>query len=110
MDKIDPIERLIDYQLRSIWRAHQLESTRKQIKVADTGRSHNTVEDRFIEALDRKYHAAFRLDMTIFDYFREGYSYRDIESLTGISRGKVGRSINRIVTMLEEGTLDKEDL
>ena len=109
-DRVDPIDRLIDYQLRSIWRAHQLESTRKQVTLADTGRPVNTVEDMFIDTLDRKYSARLSLDLRIFDYFREGYTVRDIQTLTGIHYSKVWRSINRTVTLLEEGILKKEDL
>lgn len=110
VDRVDPIQRLIDYQLRSIWRAHQLESTRKQVRVADTPRSSNTVEDMFIDALDRKYSGQFRMDMIIFDYVKDGYSYRDVESIIGVSRSGVGRSMNRIVTLLESGELKPEDL
>ena len=110
VDRVDPIQRLIDYQLRSIWRAHQLESTRKQIKVSDTPRSSNTVEDMFIDALDRKHSGRMRKDLIIFDYVREGYSYRDVETITGTSRSSVGRSMNRIVTLLESGELKPEDL
>jgi len=109
-DRVDPIERLIDWQMRSIWRAHQLESTRRQIKVADTGRAFNAVEDMFIEALDRKYHAQVRLDILVFDYFTTGYTIRDIESLTGLGRSSIWRRINRVVSQLEDGVLRLEDL
>ncbi len=110
VDRVDPIQRLIDYQLRSIWRAHQLESTRKQVKGTDTPRSSNTVEDMFLDALDRKYSGQHRMDMIIFDYVKNGYSYRDVEMILGTSRSSVGRSMNRIVTMLESGELKPEDI
>lgn len=109
-DKVDPIQRLIDYQLRSIWRAHQLESMRRQVKLPDTGRSTNTVEDMFINAIDRKYFGQRMFDMMIFDYFRHEYSVRDIEVLTGLDRNKIWRSINRTVTLLERGDIKLEDL
>ena len=69
-DRVDPIERLIDWQRRSIWRAHQLESTRKQVKTADTGRAFNSVEDMFVQALDRKYHAQTRMDILLLRHRR----------------------------------------
>ncbi len=109
-DRVDPIQRLIDYQLRSIWRAHQLESTRRQIRISDTIRSVNRVEEMFVDAIDRKYYGPHRLDLIIFDYFCNGYSYRDIESILGIDKSKVGRSINRITSLLEQGILKPEDL
>ena len=109
-DRVDPIERLIDWQKRSIWRAHQLESTRKQVKMADTGRAFNSVEDMFLEALDRKYHAQTRLDILVFDYFINGYTVRDIETLTTITRSSIWRRINRVTSQLEAGTLRLEDL
>lgn len=110
VDRVDPIQRLIDYQLRSIWRAHQLESTRKQIRVSDTPRSTNTVEDMFIDAMDRKYSGRHRMDMILFDYVKNGYSYRDIEMILGTSRSSVGRAMDRVVTMLESGDLKPEDI
>jgi len=68
------------------------------------------VEEMFVDAIDRKYHGAHRLDLLIFDYFCSGYSYRDIEILLGIDKSKVGRSVNRIVTLLEQGIIQAEDL
>lgn len=109
-DRVDPIDRLIDWQKRSIWRAHQLESTRRQVKLADTGRSFNRVEDMFIDAIDRKYNSQARLDLLLLDYFIEGYSVRDMESLVNVNRSKIWRSLTRTVNQLEDGTMLIEDL
>lgn len=64
----------------------------------------------FIDAIDRKHLGSVRVDLMIFDYFRNDYSVRDIELLTGLTKNKVWRSINRTVSLLESGDLKMEDL
>lgn len=91
----DPIERLIDRQLASIWRPHQLQKKQDRsrgMKVKEYFPARNKLEDEMLYALDCKYFGSSRSDEMLVYYLAEGvYTQEDIAKIIGRSQSFVSK-------------------
>jgi len=86
MSFLDPIQRLIDWQLRCRWPGE--DQVPQQSTIGE-----NYVEERIVEALDEKYCGITNRDYSIYGMYREGYSQEDIGLLHGISQQAVSKRL-----------------
>jgi len=106
---IDPFHHVIDWQLRCRWpdsfynKASDpdlwtpLRYPKQYMHISETVQSgHRTLEDQIIWALDKKYKGIYSNDYTILDYIEAGFTYREVASIFGLSRTKVGKIIKKI--------------
>jgi len=95
---IDPIEELIGMQLASLSLEgiYTLKRSGNQVSQSFISKSFttNSIEDMFIEALDKKYHRTSRSKDIIVSLLVSGLTVRDISMLMSVSP----RTIRRIST------------
>lgn len=85
---IDPIQRVIDWQLRSIAGA---------LGELPGGGNPRLLEDLIVEALDEKYANISRLDMMMLDYVRAGFSLKEIGEMYGMTERGVRKRVERVL-------------
>jgi len=96
IDWADPIQRLIDKQLSSVWREHQLmkEQERTGFKVKEQFPAKNRLEDDMIMALDAKYFGGSRDNELLLYYAKERcYTQEDLAMLLGRSQSWVSKRL-----------------
>ena len=86
----DPIQRVIDWQLRTHWPDVFLYESHLKKKI-----SLNTTEDNLIFALDAKYHHVYRRDYWIFLYLSDGFTQEEVGKMLGLSRRHVIRLVQK---------------
>lgn len=95
----DPIQRLIDKQLSSVWRENQLQRRQDRskwiIKAKEQFPARNRIEDEMIRALDAKYFGERSRDKELLEfYFKEGdYTLGDISIIIGRDKKWIERTI-----------------
>ena len=97
----DPIERLIDRQLASVWRSHQLlrrqDRSNWSTKVKEQFPARNRLEDEMIAALDAKYFGVSRDTELLGYYAKEScYTQEDIGIILGRSQSWVSRHLRQL--------------
>lgn len=106
---IDPIEELIGMQLASLnWEGiYTFKKGRHQIAPSSTSKvcSTNSIEDMFIEALDKKYHKKARSVDIIVSLLVSGLTVDDVADLMTINP----RTVRRISKELEGEVDDAKD-
>lgn len=105
---IDPIEELISMQLASLSfeGIYTFRRSRNQISPSSTSKvcSTNSIEDMFIEAIDKKYHKKARSSDIVVSMLVSGLTIEDVASLLAINTRTVRRISMEIEEELEDGT------
>jgi hypothetical protein len=92
--KLDPIQALIDWQLRSIYTEEVFKPrvSKRAWKYQYHQETHvakNNIESEFIAAFDRKYHKKYQKLNEIEDKLLEGYSYSEIAGILSMTERHV---------------------
>lgn len=113
----DPFADVVDYQLRSVTglvqdlskrTGHTSRDTTIQISEKATHRMMQKtaeIQKWFCEAYDLKHCSEWRLDMQVFrvvDLLCQGYSFREISKIEGISKDGVYRIAKRMKKFMED--------
>lgn len=93
-DFIDPIQRLIDWQMRSIAGAWG------QLPPGNFCGEPNTMEELFAEALDEKYADITQYDRRLMKYLMAGFSQEEIGELFGIAPRWVRKRVRKLRELL----------
>jgi hypothetical protein len=88
--KIDPMEALIDWQLRSIYTEaiYSIRPSKRAWKYQYHVETHvpkNSTEDEYIAAYDRKYHKKHQKLSEVEDRLLDGYTHVEIAGLLGMT-------------------------
>lgn len=98
----DPIQRLIDKQLSSVWRRHQLQKKQERgiwsIKVKEQFPAKNRLEEEMIRALDAKYFGGHSRDDELLEFYAHEncFTQEDISKLLGRSQSWVSRHLRAL--------------
>jgi len=89
----DPVEQCVDFQLSSPMGSFD-------VKISSLGVAHpkeyvSSVEDRLIDAIDRKYRWADSPEGVMWALYLNGYSFREIAEIFGCSIGTVWSRVAR---------------
>jgi DNA-directed RNA polymerase specialized sigma24 family protein len=101
---VDPIDELIGRQRGSIWfdnlyqdkRPSKHKSWDYQHHKDTRGIKIEAMEDEFIDAIDKKYHAPHHRSEVIVDMIDEGFNQHEVAAILGISKRTVGRDLVRM--------------
>lgn len=96
----DPITRLIDRQLASVWRSHQLLKKQERstgAKIKDQFPAGNRIEDDMIFALDAKYFGGSRTEELLAYYVGEKcYTQTELAMILGCSQGWISKKMHAL--------------
>ena len=106
--KMDPIQALIDWQLRSIY-TEEIYKPRLGKKAwkyqyhQETHVAKNTTESEFIAAFDRKYHKKYQKLSEIEDKLMEGYTYSEIAGMLSMTERHVKDLVKALRRIYKDG-------
>lgn len=98
----DPVQRLIDRQLSSVWRSHQLQKRQNRgkwiVKVKEQFPAKNRLEEEMVAALDAKHFGVRSRDRELLEFYAKEncYTQQDIATILGRSQSWVSRNLREL--------------